>query len=273
MKPHNSPPKFRILFKSLAALGLLTACTSMQAAPLTQWTQSFGTNASNLSSSSPVFGNGTAGSANSQRIWAAAPSEYTLTSVGDMISFSGSVTFNVSTSLASDQFRFGLYDSNGQSGTDGWLGYMASNSGTGGNPNGRLWERNAGNTTTYADNGVASATQRQAPGGTPSNSFAAGTYDFSLSATRTASGLNVTWSILGTGSTIYSIGGTYVDTTPLTYTFDRVGLVTVGGASIAQVNFSNVDLTAVPEPHSMALLAGSALILGAFGRRRRLGKA
>ncbi len=268
MKLNDSPRKFHNAFKFLAALSV---CASAQAATLQNWTQSAGTNGTNLNTSSPILGNGSAGSGSNQQMWAAAPSVYTLGAVGDMLVFSGAVNFNLSAAAGSDQFRFGLYDTNGSAGTTGWLGYFASNSGSGANPNGRLWERDAGNTTAYGSNAVGSATQRQAIAGIPSNTFAAGTYNFSLSATRTETGLSVAWSIIGTGATTYSLSGTYLDTTPLTFDFNRVGIFTGGGLNANQASFSNMDLTytaAIPEPHSLALLAGSGLILGAFRRRR-----
>lgn len=275
MKLNDSPRKFRSAFKFLTAFGLLSVCASAQAAVLTNWTQSAGSNGSSLNTSSPVLGNGTSGSGSNQQIWAATPSSYTLASVGDMLVLSGVVTFNLSAAAGSDQFRFGLYSSNGNTGANGWLGYFASNSGSGANPNGRLWERDAGNTTAFGSNGTGSATQRMAVAGVPTNSFLSGTYNLSLSATRTDTGLSVAWSIIGTGGTTYSISGTYVDTTALTYGFDRVGIFTGGGLNANQASFSNMDITytAVPEPHSFALLAGSGLVLGVFHRRRRLANA
>lgn len=256
-----------------ALLGAFLLPAVAHAAPVTTWAQSTGSNATALNTAGPVLGSGAAGSGSGQQIYATAPATYTLAAVGDSIVFSGAVVFDLSAAAGADQFRFGLYDSNGQSGTTGWLGYFATNSGSGANPNGRLWERDAGNTSGYGSNGTGSATQRAAIGGVPSNTFAAGSYAFSLSATRTETGLALAWRITGTNLT-YSISGTYADATSLTYSFDRVGIFTGGGLNANQVTFSNADLTftaasSVPEPSSFALLAGAACAAFVANRRRR----
>ncbi len=267
---------------SLAAVvGLLVLSASAYADPVTSWTETTGgTIITGLDSASPVFGDGTAGSGNGYQINATLPSTYTLGTVGDSLVFSGSVTMDLGTAGAgSDQFRFGLFDTNGSGDVNGWLGYFATNSGTGGNPNGRLWERKADNTAAYFNNGVTGADERQFSAGVPASTdststFLSGTYDFSLALTRTADGLSVAWSIVGTGGTNYTISGVYADATALTYDFDRVGFMTGGGLNADQVTFSNVDLTytsAIPEPASAAvLLASVAGLVTLSSRRRRL---
>src|SRR5690606_25900586 len=95
------------------------------------------------------------------------------------------------------------------------------------------------------------------------STFLAGTYNFSMAATRTDTGLSVVWSIVGTGDTNYSISGTYSDTSANTYAFDRVGLMTGGGLNANQVSFSGLDTTfvaAVPEPAAWATLAAAAAL-------------
>ncbi len=256
----------------VAALGFFALFSSVHAAPVTSWTKTAGaTTITGLTTDSPVFGDGTANSGNGYQINAALPSAYTLAAVGDSLSFTGSATFDLNTGAGSDQFRFGLFDTNDQSGTTGWLGYFATNSGTGANPNGRLWERKTGNTAAYFNNGVSAVDELMFRSGTPSNTFAAGTYSFDLTVTRTETGLSVFWSIIGTSLT-YSISGTYADATPQTYTFDRVGFMSGGGLNADQVSFSNVDLTytaAIPEPASAALLlAVGAGLLTVVSRRR-----
>lgn len=243
---------------------------------MTNWTQTAPTtnpNGSGLDTASPVFGDGSSGSANGAQVYAATPA-HTLATVGDTLTFSGSVTLNLSATGGSDQFRIGVFDSNGQTGTTGWLGYFATNSGTGGNPNGRLWERTATNGTAYFNNSqtpTVAADERQAFAGT--GTFGSGTYDFSLSLERTETGLTVVWSIVGTGGGTYSIGGTYQDSTPLTYAFDRVGFMSGGGLNANLMSFSNVDLTftsaSVPEPSTFAAWAGLVGIGCAATRRRR----
>jgi hypothetical protein len=273
----TSRPALRALFiGTVAALGFLAQ--SSVAAPVTTWTKtSGGTVISDLNTASPVFGDGSAGSGNGYQLNAALPSVYTLGVVGDSITFSGSVSFNLSAGAGSDQFRFGLFDTNGSGNTNGWLGYFATNSGSGGNPNGRLWERKASTTTAYFNNDInLSADERQAFAGVPASTssvstFLTGTYNFSMAATRTEAGLSVAWSIVGTGGMNYAISGTYADATANTFSFDRVGVMTGGGLNANQVSFSGLDATfvaAVPEPATASAFAAAAAF--AFvGLRRR----
>lgn len=256
---------------------LLLSASAAHAVLVTSWTQTTGTNATGLTTSSPVFGTGAAGSGNGAQIYATTAT-YTLAAVGDTIAFSGSAALNLSSGASSDQFRFGLFDVNGSTGTTGWLGYFATNSGIGANPNGRLWERKDANTAAYFNNAVAAADERQAFAGTPASTsststFLSGTYDFSISATRTETGLSITWSIIGTGSTTYTIGGTYADSSVLSYTVNRVGLMSGGNLNANQASFTNLDLTftpaAVPEPSSAAALAGIVGLGFVAGRRHR----
>ncbi len=273
-------PPFSSLRLPAALLGLAAVfafAPSAQAVLVTTWTQTTGTNATGLTTSSPVFGTGATGSGNGAQVYATTPT-YTLAAVGDSLVFSGSASFNLSSGAGSDQFRIGLFNTNGSADNTGWLGYFGTNSGIGANPNGRLWERKAGNTAAYFNNASAAADERQAFAGTPPSTasvstFLSGTYNFSIGVTRTEAGLSVVWSIIGTGGTNYTIGGTYNDTTPLTYTFNRVGLMSGGGLNANQVSFSGLDATftaaPIPEPSSWAAAAGLAGLVCAAGRRRR----
>lgn len=138
------------------------------ATPVSSWTKSAGSTAiTGLDTANPVFGNGTANSANGYQIYATLPETYTLSAVGDTLTFSGSVALTIAGDSGADQFRFGLFNTHSSSTTNGWLGYFATNSGTGANPNGRLWERTATNTTAYFNNGAGMADERQAFAGTP----------------------------------------------------------------------------------------------------------
>lgn len=262
---------------ALVALGFLALPATAQATPVTSWTMTTpatSQNISGLNTASPVFGTGVAGSGNGFQINAAIPT-YTL-SVGDSLTFSGSANFSLNAGANSDQFRFGIFDTHGSTNTNGWLGYFATNSGSGGNPNGRLWERTNGNTTAYFNNTqtpTIAAEELQFRNG---GAFVAGTYDFSLAVTRTETGLSIVWSLVGTGDTTYSLGGTHNDTTAQTFSFNRVGLMTGGNMNADQVTFSNLDVTysAIPEPASA--VAGLAIVAGFFtltARRRRTSRA
>ncbi len=257
--------------RAITTLGLLALPALAHAELLSSWTQYTGSITSDLNTASPVIGNGTTESADDQTIYAASASPYTLATVGDTITLSGGVTFTNLNAPQADQFRFGLYDVNGQSGATGWLGYFATNSGTStGQTYSRLWERDNPNSGSFGSG--AGATLVGTANATPGNlSFATGSYTFSLTATRTASGLDLAWTILGTNVT-YSVSGTYSDATPQTYTFDRVGIFTGGGLNADQVSFSNVDLTytsAIPEPASAAVVLASVAGLLTFASRRR----
>lgn len=258
----------RILSSAVAILAVGLSTISANAALLTSWTQYSGSVSSGLNTSSPVLGNGTTDSADSQSIYAISPTSYTLSNVGESLTLSGSVTFlNLATPQA-DQFRFGLYNVNGQSGATGWLGYMASNSGTSAGPTySRLWERNNPNTGSFGSGtgATAIANVNATQGNT---SFASGTYTFSLTVTRVATGLEVGWTLIGT-NVASTVSGTFLDTTPQTYTFNRVGFFTGGGLNADQVSFSNVDLTIVPEPGALGLVVGGLAFCLIFRRRRQ----
>lgn len=258
----------RLLSSAVAVLAIGLSAMSANAALLTSWTQYSGSVSSGLNTSSPVLGNGTTDSGDNQSIYAITPTSYTLSSVGDSLTLSGGVTFlNLATPQA-DQFRFGLYNVNGQSGGTGWLGYMASNSGTSGGPTySRLWERNNPNTGSFGSGtgATAVANVNATPGNT---SFASGSYTFSLTLTRVATGLEVVWTLIGTNVN-YTVSGTYLDTTPQTYTYNRVGFFTGGGLNADQVSFSNVDLTVVPEPGVLGLVVAGLTFCFILRRRRQ----
>lgn len=249
----NLPPS-RVSFFTLVGSVYLVALASLaHAAPLTSLTASVGTGRSQLIL---VL------SGDAQAIYAVSSTSYNL-AVGDSIKLSGGVTFTgMNTTNTADRFRFGLYDSNGQTGSNGWLGYFASNAGpSGGGTSSHLWERVNPNAANFYQNGPNQATMAAFVNASPSNTaFASGTYTFSLSYTRTAIGLSIAWNLIGTDIN-YSLSRTSSDTTPQTFTFDRIGLATLGLGSSTQANFSNLDLTytSVPEPAVATLLLVFAL--------------
>lgn len=257
---------------AVAVIGLLAQPFSARAALVTTWTQNSGSNASNLGTANPILGTGATDSGDNQQINAVTASSYTLSSVGDSVSLTGGVTFTGLATPQADQFRFGLYDVNGQSGVNGWLGYFATNAG---NPSGgtgptvsNLWERSNPNTASFGSG--TGAVSISTVGATPSGpAFVSGSYTFSLSITRVSAGLELAWSMVGTDVT-YSFSKTFIDTTPQTYTFNRVGIFTGGGLNADQITFSNIDVTftAVPEPSTWAAIT-AVVALGAACMRRR----
>lgn len=254
---------------ALTVFGLALLPATSSAALLTSWTQSSGTISSGLNTASPVLGNGTAESADGQTIWAATSTSLSLNSVGDSIKLSAGVTFSDLATPQADQFRFGLYNVNGSSNVNGWLGYFATNSGaSAGDKYSRLWERSNPNNFSFGSGSGANliANANAAPSNT---AFASGTYTFSLTYTRVATGLQIDWTLIGTNLS-YTVSGSFLDTTPQTYTFNRVGMFTGGGLNANQVAFSNigVDFTPIPEPTVAGLLIGASLLLVTRRRRR-----
>jgi hypothetical protein len=267
------PASPKHLALTLGALGLLA--TSAQAALVTSWSHYTGSTSSNLGTASPIIGNGTAGSTDNQTLYAVIGTNYTLAD-GDSLKFSGSVNFEGLATPQADQFRFGVYDVNGQAGATGWLGYFASNTGTSVGPtNSRLWERNDPNTGSFGSGTGATqlaTTNATVNGVTNNTGFASGTYNLSLTYTRVGNDLKVDWSITGTIASSglpYVANGTFTDTTPETYVFNRVGLFFGAEVNGERASFSNLDLTytAVPEPAGITLLLGG-LALVAIRRRR-----
>lgn len=263
-------------FSSGVALCLAAAAlsfTSAQAESLSSWTSLKG-KTTGLGTNSPVIGNGGDSSASDEQIYASFEKQ-TLSNTGESLKLSGSVAFSGVTGAQADQFRFGIYDVNGKSNTNGWLGYFATNSGspTGGSgaATGRLWERDSGNNNNFGSG--TGATVLSYVAGAPSNgAFGDGDYDLSMVLTRTDTGLEISWSLT---SDTYSLTGTFLDTTPLTYGFDRVGFFSGGGLPASQIAFSGLQIEfspAIPEPATTALI-GAALVLGVsmIVRRRRRG--
>jgi hypothetical protein len=196
---------------------------------------------------------------------------------GDVVQFTGQVTLSPpGANIGNQQFRIGLWDTNGaNTGTlsggvwnnanaNGWLGYMVQVGISGGqdslkgrtDPNSAAWLSNTG---TYNVNNT-----------NVSDSPAAGTYDFTMTLTRNAfSEVSIAYTLAG-GNSINRVSGLLTDTnaaaSALT-TIDAVGFLlnTNTGAG----SFTNLQVSAVPEPGSVALLVGAG-IAGMIVRRRRL---
>lgn len=250
---------------------LITSATA-HAEAVTGWTVLQGTPSPGITDAdtgSPVVG-GDANGADSVGIAGAFP-KVSLLNAGDSIGLSGTVLFagTEGTSSFANQFRFGLFDLNGQSANTGWLGYYASNSADGGI--GDLRERNAGNAAIAISSTGTTQVQTFVATGSPAFDTAK-TYAFGLTFTRQAdNSLNIAWSLNNAADGgAYSLSGTWNDTSPLTYAFDRVAFLSGGNMNADTMRLTNVDVsfTSVPEPSGIVLTAAGAAS-GLIARRRR----
>jgi hypothetical protein len=213
--------------------------------------------------------------------------EQTLTNVGDAIMLSFTVEFAdnmASMGNGSDNFRYALYDRNGETpeptnsniaangttNTDAFRGYwygVDTNTGTSG-AQGTIRERSGttGDTDPFAN---ASAANIGAPGGSEVMFALGETYTGSM--TLTLTGLNeitLTGSFSGTngGNNTFSL----VDSSPVTKSYSVVGFLNGGGLSADQASFHDFDVTykPIPEPATWAL--GILSLTGGMLLRRRL---
>jgi hypothetical protein len=262
------------------------------ASPITTWRTFKASTATVVNSgqgtNAPVIGSTTSTSAASRIIGYFTPE--TLVSVGDKISLTFQVGFNdaVGVGNGGDNFRFALFDRNGESvpgseniasagssDTNGFLGYWAGVM-TGSGTNGSLRERFDTTNNDMFTNGSASANLTTPPiGGTaaPMAGQVNGAgpltlYDGQMTLTRTSSGIDIAGSFSGNGG-----ANTFAasDSTPISLTYGAVGFLNGGGISADQMIFQDVDATytAVPEPPAglLLLLAGGALALTHLWRR------
>lgn len=247
-----------------SSIATLLAATTAHAALVTGWTEVTGkTPVSNMSTASPTLGDGSVDSADTKQI-SASFGEITLTSVGDSITLSGSATFTgAALTPGRNQFRWGLFDVNGSANDLGWLGYIANQGG--GTSGAQTFERSNPTSGTYISL-ITGATQVGSDATAPGTgiNFSTGTYDFLLTLERVATGVQIDSSIIRTSDSqqfgLYS----FLDTTPQTYDFNRVGFLVGGNLDADQVQFTNIDV--IPEPGAAFL--GSLGLLALLRRRR-----
>ena len=246
------------------------AATNVQGALVTGWSEVNGLPSANFGTASPTLGDGSEGSADTARLYASFDS-ISLATVGSTITLSGSATFTgigprpSGSNVLRDMFRMGLYNVNGSSSDTGWLGYWSANGDTA--LGGRLFELLDPNTGTYGSStGLTALATATAPGA--GVTFESGTdidtYDFSLTLTRVATGMQIDTSIIRTSDSLEFGEISFVDTSVSVSDFNRVGFLLGGNLNVDTVQFNNI--TVVPEP-SAALLGGLGLL--ALLHRRR----
>jgi hypothetical protein len=224
---------------------------------------------------SPVMGDGTAESADGHAIWAPLPGGTVTIADGQSLILTGSM--EVEGVIAGGEriaVRFGLmYEpddatGDGSSGdTLGWLGYFSDNSNTGSgtssnNGTARMWARNTSvtnfDTITWASvNGGLGVQVAEDATLTPGEQFIDGTFNFSMTVSRSGDSLVVSSSLVGTGSTVFNDSMTssvISDPNQLTFSFNRVPIWAVQGADMDRVSFSDIQMSVVPEPSTTVLV-------------------
>jgi hypothetical protein len=199
------------------------------------------------------------------------------------VTFSGGFIIN-SGSMGAGLFRMGLLDyaslgtltagTWSTSATAAGYGYWPSAGSTAlGNPSGGV---DLVGKPTSAGNAWLSGTGGYGIPGATANAgnISTGTYLFSFTVADTAGGVQLSYSLQGSGGSSYSASGSYIDSTatvPLTFNgvaFDDNSSDSAFGDA-AGVNFTSLtETTVVPEPASMTLLGLGALV-GTFVIRRK----
>lgn len=181
---------------------------------------------------------------------------YTLM-VGSSLTFSGTVTNNVSTLLWNGiQFRWGILDSNGNpfhgiAGTGGdytnYLGYWA------GNPDGNshpVYELTNSSLIWWTVSGVAKLGASVPATGSSGGSAPLGVYPFSITYQRLSTNqLLITADLNNSQAGVYSYHVIAIDPSPRTWTFDRVGMYFNPGVnSTGTLGFGNLAITLSNSP-------------------------
>lgn len=269
-----------------ALLGIAVVWPMMQhvdAAPVSVWRtfkSSPATTIAGQGTSSPVIGaTGPSGSAATSRIIGYFTPQ-TLASVGDKISLTFTVSFNDATGMSNggDNFRYALFDTNGEAtpltenivgngttDTNAFVGYWAGVM-TGTGTDGSIRERfDTANNDMFAN--ATGTLYPAAINGTdvPLTGLIEGVgistpYAGELTIGRTATGITLSGGFSGNGgANTFSV----TEESPISLTYGAVGFLNGSGISADQLIFQNVDVTytAIPEPSSLAL----AELVGVLG--------
>jgi hypothetical protein len=280
---------------SFATAASLGTASLAHAAPVTDWHTFRATTATTISGETtedPIVGTTAATATNAVVLGYFTPAR-SLTTVGDKLTLTFTVGFNDASGVVAttpDQFRFALFDSNGET-----LVTTVNNTGA-----------SAGTTDTDTYRGYALGVKsgatgqqgsiRKRPGtGTEPNVFVGTSYDGTF--TTTAGGTSVTYAgqVNGTGTLVPYVGvltlelmagglqvsGSFtgnggansfskLDTTPITTNFNTVGFLNGNSLSADQLLFQDVDVTFTPAPEpAAAALTGVGMMTFAARRRRR----
>ena len=201
---------------------------------------------SNTATASPTWGNNTTDNAKASNLYSSFPS-ITLAAAGDSVTLTGSATFVGAsvTGTGGGFFRLGLFDVNGKSDTNGWLGYFAFN--TGSINTGTIYERNSPNTGAFSSSTGATALVSSAAGMGTGVVLTNTQYNFTVNIARNATGGLVTTTSLKRNSDGLDFANmTFTDATPLTYVLNRVGFQNTTDTNADQILMSNVDVTFTP---------------------------
>jgi hypothetical protein len=280
-----------------AVLGLAAAVSS--AAPVTDWHTFRATTAAPLAgqgTDDPVVGTLTE-TADAAFVIGYLGTDVTLTQVGDQAVLSFGVRFNDTTGISNsgDNFRFALFDENGETpettgavatagtdNTDQYRGYwFGVKNGTGTGSGGSIRERIADlvsgdNAFAAAGTNGPTAPSLGAVGGDPvtltsslNGDDTGPTYTGQLVVTKTATGYDLSGSFIGSNAATGNVFSAS-DTTapPPSGTFGAVGFLIGDALNVEQVSLQDVSVSyiPVPEPSSLAVLGLGAL---AWMRRRR----
>ncbi len=236
----------------LKLLAFILAASLAKAAPVTGvWAPAASTAMvlTNNATASPTWGNNSTDNAQNgtygSSIYSPLTSNITLTNPSDKIVLSGNLTMRgiATTITVGSTFRFGIFNVNSKTDTNGWLGYFAQNACSAGT--GSIYERSAVNTGAFTSTtGASSLTSIPLT----STNLTSTTYSFSFTIARdSTNGVLISSSLKRTSDSAEFVGVTdFPDATPLTFTFNRVGFQGTKELGADQIQMSNVDVTYIP---------------------------
>jgi hypothetical protein len=179
---------------------------------------------------------------------------------GHRLTFSGFIT-NTSFNWGNQQFRFGLFNNNGEAPDifTNWLGYWLPNT-IGGSHSDGPHKRVLGQTNGFWQTGGSAlvGTAVAATGAATGGNLPYGVYQFSIMLARLdATNLNISWELenvadrsLNPARGVYSFVGTVTDSTPDGWSFNRAMLFT--GNSSGTISCGELTVTVGPQPPVVA---------------------